>query len=114
MEQQPSTGLGEWDVAQFVHDDAIGIDQLFLKASCFFIGLFFDEQIDQVDAIEEADFPSTLYQVRSECCRDVCFSCSRSPRMRLCLSCMNCPVQSCSICDFLTDVLQYSKLTKSR
>ena len=79
MEQQPSTGLGEWDVAQFIHDDAIGIHQLFLKASRFFISLFFDEQVDQVDAIKEANFPSTLDQVRSECCCDVCFACSRSP-----------------------------------
>ena len=79
MEQQPSTGLGEWDVAQFVHDDAISIHQLFFKASSFFISLFFDEQVDQIDTIEEADFLSILDQVCPECCRDVCFSCSRSP-----------------------------------
>ena len=78
VKEQPSARFGEWDVAQLVHDNAVGFNELLFNASGFAVTFFFNEQVDEVDAVKEPDFPAVLDKVRSKRSCDVGFSRSGS------------------------------------
>ena len=56
MEQHSSAGFWERNVSQFIHDDTISGNQLLLQLTAFALSFLFDQDLDQIQCIKEADF----------------------------------------------------------
>ena len=78
MKEQPATRLGKGDITEFVHDDAINAHELFFDLPRFAVSFLFDEQVDEINTVEEADFTSPPDQLCAKCCCDVSFAGSSS------------------------------------
>ena len=55
MEQQGAAGGGEWQVAEFIEDDGVGLDQLSGHVARFALLLLLLQLVHQVDGVVEAD-----------------------------------------------------------
>ena len=78
MKEQATTRFGKGDITEFVHDDAICAHKLFFDPPRFAVSLLFNEQVDEINTVEEADFTSPLDQLCAKGCCDMGFagSCS--------------------------------------
>ena len=80
VEEQPAAGLGERDISKFIHDDTISGHELLFDPAGFAVAFLFlfDEQIEQIHAVEEAYFAPFLDQFCAKGRCDMGFACSSS------------------------------------
>ncbi len=79
MKQQRPARFREWDIAEFVDDDAIQSGQLLDDFPWVSLGLLCDEGVDQIDGIVEAYPLSSIDQVGPERDGNVRLSSASSP-----------------------------------
>jgi hypothetical protein len=60
MEQQGPAGWAEGEIAQFIQDDEVELEQAFGQLPSLVGRLFLFQRIDQIDGGEEAYFPAVV------------------------------------------------------
>ena len=98
-EQQGAAGGGDRQIAKFIEDDCVGLDQLAGQITGFSVLLFLLQLGDQIDRAIEANAFAAMDGSHAQTHGQMGFPVPVPPtRIRLCTVCMKAALAGCSIC----------------